>query len=108
MIFPRWYVEILDHDTRDSLRSSDEYVREIVGAIDAVIEAAIAQNQSISEVRAAVLSDDQLLTEDRRAWLSQVVDLAWADHAKNHQPPSNPIPGPAGTIAMDLGDGSLP
>ncbi|MGD1937506.1 MAG: hypothetical protein ACFCA4_08130 [Cyanophyceae cyanobacterium] len=108
MIFPSWYVDILDQDVRGSTRSNDDYVREIVGAIDVVIEAAIARNQSISEVRAAVLSDDQLLTEDRRAWLSQVVDMAWAAHAKNQQPPLNPVPAPAGTIAIDLSDTSLP
>ena len=81
MIFPSWYTAILNYDSRGPTPSSEESIQAILNAIETVIGSAIAQGQSLNEVRAAILSDDQLLSPELRTSLSQVIDAAWAAHS---------------------------
>jgi hypothetical protein len=50
---------------------------EIMTAIAAVIQAARAKGQSLDELKAEVLADDQILNREQRRTLSDVVTYAW-------------------------------
>ena len=78
MICPDWYTAVLECDSQAPSRSNEEYIQAILGAIETVIESAIARGQSLKEVRAALLNDDQILSENHRTQLSHIMDLAWA------------------------------
>lgn len=82
MLLPKWYSAVMEYDSRGPTRSHEEQIQDIVGAIDTVISVAIARGQSLHEVRLALMSDDQLLSEEHRSWLSQVVDAAWDARSK--------------------------
>ena len=49
----------------------------IVAAITGVIKIARSQGQSLDELTAEVLSEDPLLDQVQRRWLSNIVAQAW-------------------------------
>ncbi len=49
----------------------------VVAAIAGVIQVARSRGQSLEELTAEVLADDQILDLDRRRWLSNIVAEAW-------------------------------
>ena len=49
----------------------------IVAAITGVIKIARSQGQSLDELKAEVLSEDPLLDQVQRRWLSNIVAQAW-------------------------------
>lgn len=49
----------------------------VAAAIAGVIKIVRSQGQSLEELTAQVLADDQMLDKQQRRWLSQVVTQAW-------------------------------
>ncbi|GAX41661.1 MAG: hypothetical protein KME22_10650 [Hassallia sp. WJT32-NPBG1] len=49
----------------------------VAAAIAGVIKIVRSQGQSLEELTAQVLADDQMLDKQQRRWLSQVVAQAW-------------------------------
>lgn len=49
----------------------------VAAAIAGVIQIVRSQGQSLEELTAQVLADDQMLDKQQRRWLSQVVAQAW-------------------------------
>jgi hypothetical protein len=49
----------------------------VAAAIAGVIQIVRSQGQSLEELTAQVLADDQMLDKQQRRWLSQVVTQAW-------------------------------
>ncbi len=49
----------------------------VAAAIAGVIKIAQSQGQSLEDLQAEVLADDNLLDRTQRRWLSQVVSHAW-------------------------------
>jgi hypothetical protein len=53
----------------------------VASAIAGVIKIVRAQGQSLEEVTAQVLADDQMLDKQQRRWLSKLVAQAWDSFA---------------------------
>jgi hypothetical protein len=53
----------------------------VASAIAGVIRIVRAQGQSLEEVTAQVLADDQMLDKQQRRWLSKLVAQAWDSFA---------------------------
>jgi hypothetical protein len=49
----------------------------VAAAIAGVVQVVRAQGQSLDELTAQVLADDQLLDRQQRSWLSKIVSHAW-------------------------------
>jgi hypothetical protein len=49
----------------------------VASAIAGVIKIVRAQGQSLEELTAQVLADDQMLDQQQRRWLSKLVAQAW-------------------------------
>ena len=77
MVLPEWYSAIVDYDSWGPARSTEDYVAAILQAVTGVINGAIAQGQSLEEVQGALMHDDQVLTQEYRLWLSQLVGAEW-------------------------------
>ncbi len=77
MVLPEWYSAIVDYDSRGPTRSTEDYVAAILQAVTGVINGAIAQGQSLEEVQGALMKDDQVLSQEYRLWLSQLVGAEW-------------------------------
>ena len=77
MVLPEWYSAVVDYDSRGPTRSVEDYVAAILQAVTGVINRAIAQGQSLEELQDALMQDDQVLSQEYRLWLSQVVVAEW-------------------------------
>jgi hypothetical protein len=49
----------------------------VAAAIAGVVKVVRAQGQSLDELRAQVLAEDEVLDRQQRSWLSQIVSHAW-------------------------------
>ena len=60
-----------------ALRQQPLNVELVASAIAGVVQIARSQSQSLDELKAEVLADDNILDLTQRLWLSEIVAQAW-------------------------------
>jgi len=70
---------LIPANTEEILALQNNSVNEeiIATAIAGVVQMARQQGQSLEELTANILQDDQVLDPERRKWLSQMIVQAW-------------------------------
>ncbi len=67
----------LNSEEIDAMRQKPINEELIAVAIAGVVQIARSNGQSLDDLQAEVLADDNLLDRDARRWLSDIVEQAW-------------------------------